>query len=98
MCNEAYRRAQIGEVVRGWGQTRIPLRFPEGKPNFPPLDSIRITDRVEIIRAAPRGGDDGPAAEMVTAAGAGPVLPASRSIIVALTGAPSPTERITAAA
>ena len=64
MCNEAYRRSQIGQVANDWGQTRIPLRFPEGKPNFAPLDSIRITDRVEIIRAAT--DSDEPAAEMIT--------------------------------
>lgn len=63
MCNEAYRRRQIGEIAQDWGQTGLPLRFPEGKPNFAPLDSIRITDRVEIIRAA---ADAHAAAEMVT--------------------------------
>lgn len=62
MCNEAYRRTQLGEVAQDWGQTRLPLRFPEGKPNFPALDSIRITDRVEIIRIS----QDVSEAEMVT--------------------------------
>lgn len=63
MCNEAYRRAQIGQVREDWSQLRIPLRFPEGIPNFPPLPSIRITDRVEIIRAS---REERGAAEMVT--------------------------------
>ena len=63
MCNEAYRRAQIGQIREDWSQLRIPLRFPEGIPNFPPLESIRITDRVEIIR--PSASEPG-AAEMVT--------------------------------
>lgn len=63
MCNEAYRRAQIGQLRDDWGQTRISLRFPEGVPNFAALDSIRITDRVEIIRPA---RDDPREAEMVT--------------------------------
>lgn len=63
MCNEAYRRIQIGQLREDWSQLRIPLRFPEGIPNFAPLDSIRITDRVEIIRAAE--GAEGEA-EMVT--------------------------------
>ncbi len=63
MCNEAYRRAQIGQVRDDFSELRIPLRFPEGIPNFPPLPSIRITDRVEIIRAA---REEPGAAEMVT--------------------------------
>lgn len=63
MCNEAYRRSQIGQVAQDWGQTRLPLRFPEGIPNFAPLDRIRITDRVEIIRRAADTPDE---AEMVT--------------------------------
>jgi len=66
MCNEAYRLAQIGQVAQDWGQTRIPLRCPEGKPNFAPLDSIPITDHIEIIRAAPASDADERAAEMVT--------------------------------
>lgn len=61
MCNEAFRRTQLGEVAQDWGQTRIPLVFPEGAPNFPPLDGFRITDRVEIIRGTAEGK-----AEMVT--------------------------------
>jgi putative SOS response-associated peptidase YedK len=63
MCNEAYRRIQIGQVRDDWSQTRIPLHFPEGIPNFAPLDSFKITDRVEIIRPA---ANDAGAAEMVT--------------------------------
>lgn len=62
MCNEAYRRIQIGQVREDWSQLKIPLRFPEGIPNFAPLDSIRITDRAEVIRLA----RDETAAEMVT--------------------------------
>lgn len=64
MCNEAFRRTQLGQVAQDWGQTRIPLVFPEGAPNFPPLDGFRITDRVEIIRGTAVEG--APAAEMVT--------------------------------
>ena len=63
MCNEAYRRIQIGQVREDWSQLRIALRFPEGIPNFAPLDSIRITERVEIVRAS--AAEPG-TAEMVT--------------------------------
>jgi putative SOS response-associated peptidase YedK len=68
MCNEAYRRTQLDLVREDWAQLRIPLRFPEGTPNFPPLDGFRITDRVEIIRRATGAlaTAEPDAAEMVT--------------------------------
>ena len=62
MCNEQRRRVALGQVRNDWSQLRIPLRFPEGMPNFEPLDSIRITDRNAIIRTASDGPD---AAELV---------------------------------
>lgn len=64
MCNEAYRRTQLGQVAEEWREVRIPLRFPEGAPNFAPLDGFRITDRVEIVRGGT--ADGAPVAEMVT--------------------------------
>jgi len=51
MCNETRRRIALGQIREDWGQTRIPLRFPEDLPNLAPLDSIRITDPNAIIRA-----------------------------------------------
>jgi putative SOS response-associated peptidase YedK len=71
MCNEAYRRIQIQKLCRDFGETRIRLDFPEGVSNFPPLESIRITDRLEIIRACAMATDAAAAspalvAEMVT--------------------------------
>lgn len=73
MCNEAYRRTQIAKLIRDFGETRIALDFPEGVPNFAPLDSIRITDRLEIVRTRADRSDSAPAdpgapliAEMVT--------------------------------
>ncbi len=63
MCNEAYRKAQIDKILRGFSHLRLPLRFPEGVPNFAPLNGFKITDRVEIIRAA---ADAPGEAEMVT--------------------------------
>ncbi len=63
MCNEAYRRSQIDKIRTGWENLRVPLLFPEGVPNFAALDSIRITDRVDVVRAA--RAQPG-AAEMVT--------------------------------
>ena len=62
MCNETRRRIALGQLREDWGQTRIPLVFPEGLPNLAPLDSIRITDPNAIIRAA---ADEPAAAELV---------------------------------
>jgi putative SOS response-associated peptidase YedK len=63
MCNEAARRIELGLLREDWGQTGIPLRFPEGLPNMAPLDGFRITEQTTIIRAAA----DAPAeAELVT--------------------------------
>jgi putative SOS response-associated peptidase YedK len=63
MCNEHRRRVALGQIAEEWSQTRIPLRFPEGRPNLAPLDSIRITDPTAIIRAS---REEQAAAELVT--------------------------------
>ncbi len=65
MCNEHRRRIALGQVRDSWSQTRIELHFPEGLPNFEPLDSIRITDRSAIIRAAGEGDPQTEGAELV---------------------------------
>ena len=65
MCNENRRRVALGLVIEGFSQVRIPLRFPEGMPNLAPLDSIRITDRNAIVRAACEPGAEAGAAELV---------------------------------
>lgn len=62
MCNEVARRIALDQLRADWGETRIPLRFPEGAPNMAPLDSIRITDPTVILRQAA----EGEAAELVT--------------------------------
>lgn len=63
MCNEAARQIELGQLRTDWGQTRIPLRFPEGAPNMAPLDSVRITDPTVIIRASTEAQGE---AELVT--------------------------------
>ena len=63
MCNEAARRIALGELRQDWGETRIPLRFPEGAPNMAPLEGFRITDPTVIIRGVDGAADD---AELVT--------------------------------
>ena len=68
MCNEAARRIALDQLRVDWSEIRIPLRFPEGLPNFQPTDSIRITDPAPIIRLAadPPAANEPPGAEMVT--------------------------------
>lgn len=63
MCNEAARRIAIDELRTDWGETRIPLAFPEGVPNMAPLDGFRITDPTIIIRGVDNAADQ---AECVT--------------------------------
>lgn len=63
MCNEAARRIALGELRNDWGETRIPLIFPEGAPNMAPLDGFRITDSTVIIRGIDGAADS---AELVT--------------------------------
>lgn len=63
MCNEAYRKRELAKLIASWPTQHVTLRFPEGRPNFAPLDGFRITDRVEIIRPA---ADVPGVAEMVT--------------------------------
>ena len=52
MCNEHRRNITLGQIRENWGETRIPLLFPEGLPNLAALPSIRITDPNAIIRAS----------------------------------------------
>ena len=63
MCNEAARRIALGELRSDWGQTRIPLVFPEGAPNMAPLDGFKITDATVIIRGVDGSSEQ---AELVT--------------------------------
>jgi putative SOS response-associated peptidase YedK len=55
MCNDYRSRVDPETIVESFRQIRIPLRFPEGVPNFEPRDDIRITDRAPIIRWAGDG-------------------------------------------
>jgi putative SOS response-associated peptidase YedK len=62
MCSDYRIRAELGPIEGTFSQTRIPLRFPEGRLNMEPRDDVRITDRAPIIRAA---ASEPGAAEMV---------------------------------
>ena len=50
MCNLYSNKVAPADIVAALEQLSIPLRFPEGLPNFEPRDEIRITDRAPILR------------------------------------------------
>jgi putative SOS response-associated peptidase YedK len=50
MCNLYSNKVAPAAVVEALEPLRIPLRFPEGVPNFEPREEIRITDRAPILR------------------------------------------------
>jgi putative SOS response-associated peptidase YedK len=52
MCSDFPLRKDLDSIERGFLEARIPLRFPEGRPNIEPRDDVRITDRAPIVRAA----------------------------------------------
>ena len=52
MCNEYARRISPDRLREGWGAPDAALLFPEGPPNMPELDSIRITEPAIILRAS----------------------------------------------
>jgi putative SOS response-associated peptidase YedK len=62
MCSDYRIRAELGPIEGTFSQIRIPLRFPEGRPNMEPRDDVRITDRAPIIRMS---ASEPGAAEMV---------------------------------
>ena len=64
MCNDHRRKVPLDRIVESFSQTRIPLRFPEGRPNLAALDSIRITDPNAIVRAAREPDAEPRAAEL----------------------------------
>ena len=45
----------LGQVRDDFSEVRIVPRFPEGLPNFQPLESIRITDTNAIVRSGHEG-------------------------------------------
>ena len=62
MCADHRSRVALAEIEGAFQQLRIPLRFPHGRPNIEPRDSIRITDPATVIRQP----DDGGAPELLT--------------------------------
>lgn len=57
MCNEHRSHVDIDQLSYEFLQVGVPLRFPEGAPNLPPSDSIKITDRHAILRQGAEGAE-----------------------------------------
>src|SRR5829696_2830300 len=50
MCNLYSNKVAPDAIALAFEQLRIPLGFPEGRPNIEPREEIRITDTAPIVR------------------------------------------------
>lgn len=57
MCNEYLRDKTPEQLAMQFSEQRIPVRFPEGVPNLPAEQSVKITDRAPIVRVGPEGAE-----------------------------------------
>jgi len=57
MCNEHRSHVDIDQLSYEFSQIGVPVRFPEGLPNLPPSNSIKITDRHAIVRQGAEGAE-----------------------------------------
>jgi putative SOS response-associated peptidase YedK len=60
MCNAYRLLTDAASLFEGFSETRIKIRFSEGKPNLEAREDIRITDPAPIVRAVqgePEAGD-----------------------------------------
>jgi putative SOS response-associated peptidase YedK len=60
MCNDYRLLTDAAMVFEGFSETRIKIRFSEGKPNLEAREDIKITDAAPIVRAVegePKAGD-----------------------------------------
>lgn len=59
MCNEIKRKKDIGQLIGEMGSLQLPLSWADAhaRTNRHPDESIKITDRTEIIRPAAGGGE-----------------------------------------
>ena len=51
MCNDYRLLTNTAELFDGFSETRIKIRFPEGRPNLEAREEIKITDLGPIVRA-----------------------------------------------
>lgn len=57
MCNEYLRDKTPEQLAIQFSEVKVPIHFPEGAPNLPPAQSVKITDRAPIVRAAAEGAE-----------------------------------------
>jgi len=60
MCNAYRLLTDAASLFDGFSETRIKIRFSEGKPNIEAREDVRITDPAPIVRAVrgePEAGD-----------------------------------------
>jgi putative SOS response-associated peptidase YedK len=60
MCNEYRLEVDIASIAEDFDNLKIRIKMPEGTPNVPKLESIRITDTAPIVRgiAGERGSGE----------------------------------------
>ena len=51
MCNDYRLKVDIASIVEDFENLKIKIKMPEGKPNVPARDDIRMTDMAPIIRS-----------------------------------------------
>jgi putative SOS response-associated peptidase YedK len=59
MCNDYRLLTNTAELFDGFSETRINIRFPEGRPNLEAREDIKITDMGPIVRAVEGEADMG---------------------------------------
>jgi putative SOS response-associated peptidase YedK len=57
MCNDYRLKVEVETIRQDFSDLKIRIRFPEGVPNLPSRDDIRITDTAPIVRIAATAGD-----------------------------------------
>ena len=57
MCNEYLRDKTPEQLAMQFSEIKIPVRFPEGTPNLPPDQSVKISDRAPIVRVGADGAE-----------------------------------------
>jgi len=51
MCNDYRLKVDIASIVEDFEDLKIKIKMPEGKPNVPARDDIRMTDMAPIVRS-----------------------------------------------
>lgn len=57
MCNEYLRDKTPEQLAIQFSEVKVPIRFPEGAPNLPAAQSVKISDRAPIVRATAEGAE-----------------------------------------